>query len=660
MVSVNGPDAIGDGLWNLGNAHLGKRSTLETFVPWAEAREVRFVPNTTAARLQLEGRRAKGVVLRSLGGGLSMVRVRKAVIVSGGVIASSHFLMRSGLGRPVGLNMSCNFALPAAFEFDEELLAFYGEQITPGATEAGNRAIFETYFNPPGALALTIPFFFDTHREILGGYARMVNFGALVGAEPNGIIDLRLIAPDTLVIAGASDPSTPPERAQEILGAIRSMVREPSSVLLEAAHLSNAEQPEHFSAAVLDFLERPARSTTDSASARRARREGHVRVEQVEAILVDLPTIRRHELAMTTLRSQTVVLVRVRASDGIVGVGEGTTIGGLSYGEESPEGIRLAVDTYLAPALSGADPTDVARAMDRLALVAKGNHFAKCAIETALLDAAGRRAGLPLAELLGGRRHEQLEVAWTLASGDTQRDIAEAEDLLERRRHRIFKLKIGARSVAEDVRHVAALKRALGERASVRVDVNQAWDESAAMRGIAALEAAGVDLVEQPVARSNLRAMQRIASRFIVPILADESLHGPESAFELAVQAAADAFAVKISPSGGIRAAARVAAIAEAAGIGLYGGTMLESGLGTAAAAHLCATFRRLEWGTELFGPLLLSEEILREPLSYRDFSLIVPTGPGLGVELDDERVEAFRRDRRSNRAYGTPTSGGE
>jgi choline dehydrogenase-like flavoprotein len=195
VVSVNGPDAIGDGLWNLGNAHLGKRSTLETFVPWAEAREVRFVPNTTAARLQLEGRRAKGVVLRSLGGGLSMVRVRKAVIVSGGVIASSHFLMRSGLGRPVGLNMSCNFALPAAFEFDEELLAFDGEQITPGATEAGNRAIFETYFNPPGALALTIPFFFDTHREILGGYARMVNFGALVGAEPNGIIDLR---PDLL------------------------------------------------------------------------------------------------------------------------------------------------------------------------------------------------------------------------------------------------------------------------------------------------------------------------------------------------------------------------------------------------------------------------------------------------------------------------------
>jgi muconate cycloisomerase len=254
--------------------------------------------------------------------------------------------------------------------------------------------------------------------------------------------------------------------------------------------------------------------------------------------------------------------------------------------------------------------------------------------------------------------HDRLEVAWTLASGDTHKDIAEAEQMLDRRRHRVFKLKIGSRSVDEDVRHVAAIKQALGDRASVRVDVNQAWDESMAMRGVAALEAAGVDLVEQPVARSNLRAMQRLAARFIIPIMADESLHGPESAFEIAREAAADVFAVKISPSGGIRAAARVASIADAAGIGLYGGTMLESGLGTAAAAHLCATFQKIAWGTELFGPLLLTEEILREPLAYQDFSLIVPSRPGLGVELDDERVEFYRRDGGTRRTHSMPTPG--
>ncbi|MDB5631884.1 MAG: muconate cycloisomerase [Tardiphaga sp.] len=85
-------------------------------------------------------------------------------------------------------------------------------------------------------------------------------------------------------------------------------------------------------------------------------------------------------------------------------------------------------------------------------------------------------------------------VAWTLASGDTTRDIAEAEQMLEARRHNIFKLKIGLRSVDADVAHVAAIKKALGDRASVRVDVNQAWSEPEARRGIPALEAAGVDL----------------------------------------------------------------------------------------------------------------------------------------------------------------------
>lgn len=471
-------------------------------------------------------------------------------------------------------------------------------------------------------------------------------------------LDLRktahLIAPETLIVAGASDTSTPPERADELA---RSMQNAPSIVMLDAAHLSSAEQPERFSRAVIEFLERPERKAR--ARAARGQHLDPVRVEEVETILIDLPTVRPHELAMTTMQRQTVVLVRVRASDGIIGVGEGTTIGGLSYGEESPEGIKLTVDQYLAPALGASDPRNVARAMHHLSRVVKGNHFAKCAIETALLDAAGRRASLPLAELLGGRVHDRLEVAWTLASGDTQKDIAEAEQMLDLRRHRIFKLKIGSRPVDEDVRHVAAIKRALGDRASVRVDVNQAWDESMAMRGIAALEGAGVDLVEQPVARAHLGALQRLAARFIIPVMADESLHGPESALEIARQAAADVFAVKISPSGGVRAAARVAAIAEAAGIGLYGGTMLESGVGTAAAAQLCSTFHTIAWGTELFGPLLLTEEILREPLVYRDFSLVVPVGPGLGIELDDDRIEAFRRHGGSRRAYSTLTSGG-
>lgn len=368
------------------------------------------------------------------------------------------------------------------------------------------------------------------------------------------------------------------------------------------------------------------------------------RIDDLQTALVDVPTIRPHHLAMVTMQTQTLVLVRVRTSDGIVGWGEGTTIGGLSYGDESPEGIQLAIERYIAPIVRGRDARGVATVMADVAGQVRGNHFAKTAVEMALYDALGKRVGLPISELLGGRVRDRLEVAWTLASGDTEADIAEAERMLDERRHRIFKLKIGARALAVDIAHVAAIKRALGEHASVRVDVNQAWDNATAARGVAALEVAGVGLVEQPVSRRARHVMRDLARRATVPIMADESLHGPEDAFAFAADGAADVFAVKVAPSGGLRAASKVAAIASAAGIGIYGGTMLEGGIGTAAAAQIAATYPTLAWGTELFGPLLLAEELLREPLRYHDFMLEVPTGPGLGVELDEARVARLAR----------------
>lgn len=368
-------------------------------------------------------------------------------------------------------------------------------------------------------------------------------------------------------------------------------------------------------------------------------------IEKVDTWLVDLPTIRPHVLAMSTMQHQTLMLLQLHFSDGIIGIGEATTIGGLSYGPESPEGIKLAIDTYFTPLLKTLDAAGPAMVMDVIGKAIVGNHFAKCAVETALLDAMGKRLGVPVSELLGGRRRESLPVAWTLASGSTAKDIAEAEDMLARRRHNIFKLKIGKRAVVDDVAHVAAIKAALGDRASVRVDVNQAWDEASAARGIAMLEDVGCDLVEQPVPAHQRAAMARLAQRFTIPIMADEALHGPASAFDYAASAAADVFAVKIQQSGGLYAATKVGAIADAAGIGLYGGTMLEAGVATAASAHVFATFPSLAFQTELFGPLLLTEEILAEPLQYKDFSLRVPAGPGLGVALDLDRVAFFRRD---------------
>ncbi len=367
-------------------------------------------------------------------------------------------------------------------------------------------------------------------------------------------------------------------------------------------------------------------------------------ISSVEAILVDLPTIRAHQLAMATMQQQTLVIVRLRCSDGVEGIGEATTIGGLSYGDESPEGIKLAIDTYLAPALVGQDATNVHGAMARLNKVARGNRFAKSGLESAMLDAQGKRLNVPLATLLGGAVRDTLPVLWTLASGDTARDIEEAERFLEERRHNTFKLKIGRRSVRDDVAHVSAIKRALGDRARVTVDVNQAWNEAEAATGIAMLEAAGIDLIEQPTPREHRGALARLAARFVVPIMADEAVTGPEDAMELARLGAADVFALKIAKSGGIFGMLRTAAVGDAAGIALYGGTMLEGAVGTIAAAHGFCTLPQLAWGTELFGPLLVKDDIVVDRPVFKDFALHLPQGPGLGLVIDEDKLRHYRR----------------
>lgn len=370
-------------------------------------------------------------------------------------------------------------------------------------------------------------------------------------------------------------------------------------------------------------------------------------LDRTDTFIVDVPTIRPHVLAMATMHAQSMVIVRLIDADGVEGIGEGTTIGGLSYGEESPESIKSAIDTYIVPVLETCDLARVGATMAKVAGCVRGNHFAKCAVETALLDMAGKRLGLPVSELIGGGRvRDRLPVAWTLASGDTARDIAEGEEMLGLRRHRIFKLKIGKREVRQDVAHVGAICKALGDCASVRVDVNQNWSEAEAKLGMAMLHDVGCDLVEQPIAGDDVAAMARLSATQAIPLMADEALHGPRTALRIAAADAAGVFALKIAQSGGLFATAEVAAIGTAAGIGLYGGTMLEGGIGTVASAQVFATLPELAWGTELFGPLLQTEEILTQPLAYDDFALAVPAAPGLGVSLDEDKVHFFRRDR--------------
>ncbi|WP_416414290.1 muconate cycloisomerase family protein [Pantoea sp. App145] len=366
-------------------------------------------------------------------------------------------------------------------------------------------------------------------------------------------------------------------------------------------------------------------------------------IESITSWLVDIPTIRPHKLSMVTMGCQTMVIVKMRCADGIIGWGEATTIGGLSYGAESPESMKITIDRYLAPLIIGRPLAGVEPLAAAMNSGVSGNSFAKSALETAFLDALGKAKNLPVSSLLGGARQERLPVLWTLASGDTDKDIDEGFRLIAEGRHQRFKLKIGARALQDDLRHALKIKAALGSDVDVHVDVNQAWDMTTALRAIPELHAGGIRMIEQPLERHDLRNLIDLSQRFTATILADEAVTDSQSGFVLANGGFTGAWALKIAKAGGPAQVLKLAQVASAAGIGLYGGTMLEGSIGTVASLHAWSTLALSE-GTEMFGPLLLKDDILTHPLDFSEGSVALPSGPGLGIEIDEDKLLHYAR----------------
>lgn len=379
------------------------------------------------------------------------------------------------------------------------------------------------------------------------------------------------------------------------------------------------------------------------------------RIASLSTTRLDIPLRQPITMSFGVVRLQNVVLVRLRDSDGMAGIGEASVLGGPHWGEESAEGIQAVIETYIAPALAGTALDGIEAFAATLARLVRGNPAARGAVEMATLDLLGRRFGVPAVQLLGGPCRQVIPVAWTLSTGETGSDIEEGERALAERGHRRFKLKFGRETAAADVARAAAIIKAFRGRATVIGDVNQAWDEVTAARLLPILQEAGLEAIEQPLPAGDIAGIARLRAGLGMEVIADEAITGPAAAFRIAASGGASVFALKPNRDGGPMTTRRVAAIAAAAGLGLYGGTMLETSVGTAACAHVYAAVPELRLGSELFGPLRLSEDVVADPVRVQDGVLRVPDGPGLGVVLDEDRVAFLARQHGSFSArYGS------
>ncbi len=367
-----------------------------------------------------------------------------------------------------------------------------------------------------------------------------------------------------------------------------------------------------------------------------------MKIERITSTIVDLRLHRAHRLAMTTMAGHTLVVVQMHTDEGATGLGELPVIAG--YNEMSAGAAKSVIDEVLAPLLIGRDPRLLWQTITLMDRAIKGNLPCKAALEMACVDITARALGVSGAALFGGAVRDRLEMLWVLASGDTEQEIREARQKLDERTHRHFLVKIGTGDPQANVQRATAIRDALPEAATVRVDVNQAWDEATARWAIPALHAGGITVVEQPVHASSIDAMRRLTVASPITVMADEAVATPQDALAYASTQACDALSLKVTKHGGLTRTAQIAHIASAGGIALFGGTMIEGAIGTAACAQLYSTLPELQWGCQLFGPQLLVDDVAHSPLRYEDFALVVPPGPGFGATIDPERLAYHQR----------------
>lgn len=364
-------------------------------------------------------------------------------------------------------------------------------------------------------------------------------------------------------------------------------------------------------------------------------------IDRVDVIPVSLPLRRPHHMAIGTVSRVEYVIVKVQSDQGLVGLGEAPLEQGPIFSEETIGSVCDVIRRFIAPQLVGTDPVLVHGHAEEWRRTIKRNFFAKAAVEMALLDLAGQVAGRPVYDLLGGACRQGIPLSFSLGTGNPDEEIEEIESLLERGIG-LYKIKVGFLGVREDVGRVRRIVEHFSGRARFRVDANEAWTFSEARSVLFALGDLPIDFIEQPVSRQPMQLMAELSKSSPIPIAADESVFGPEDAFAVCQARAADVVSVKIQKAGGLLPSHQIAVICRAAGVGLYLGGMLETGIGTAAALHFGASAPGLTFGCELVGPLMLPSSLVAEAPLVHEGQVLVPQGAGLGVTLDDDAVRAY------------------
>lgn len=369
-----------------------------------------------------------------------------------------------------------------------------------------------------------------------------------------------------------------------------------------------------------------------------------MKITRIETIPVDVPIDPRRAIrggagAHTT---SPFLLIKIHTDEGLIGLGE-VSCTPIWSGEDQVTAAHL-IDAFIAPALIGRDPTEVERLTAVIAKAVAANPFTKSGLEMALWDLLGKAAGLPVYRLLGGPVRDVVPTKFSVSGLEPER-AAEIAAWAVEQGFRTMKVKVGIEPEG-DVARVRAVRAAIGPGVRLGVDANGGWSARTAIQTIRRLEEYGIYFAEQPVPALDVAWLADVRANVRVPVMADESVYTLQDAMAVVRAGAADILSVYIGKGGGIGPARKVAAVAEAAGLTCTVGSNLELGIASAAMIHLAMATPGIgaeEFPCDILGPFFYADMLLTEPLPIAAGSARPHERPGLGVELDEEKVARYR-----------------
>jgi muconate cycloisomerase len=333
------------------------------------------------------------------------------------------------------------------------------------------------------------------------------------------------------------------------------------------------------------------------------------------------------------------ILVRIEAADGTVGWGEAAsapTMTGDTLG-----GLVAAVRDHLGPLLIGEDAWMRPALCRKLKRALYSNSGAHSAIEVALLDLAGQASGLPRGALIGGAVRRAVAPMWLLGNPTPEQDIAEAQTK-RAEGFGFFKLKIGTKPVDTEIASTLVLRDAFGAAMPLCADANCGLGFADARRYVEGTRAAGLRFVEQPLAYDDLGGLGRLTRLSPTPIGADEGIHSLAD-IEAHERCGASGVSLKLIKLGGMSAAVEAARLCERLGLSVnVAAKIAESSIASAAAIHLACAAPAVDWGVSLTH-FYLAEDVARKAPAVGAGLVALPTGPGLGIDVDETAVERYR-----------------